>query len=223
MYWAQLAKTNMGKKNPSLDVIEGRKIAPKSFRTGNHSVTWGTWKNKGPPHHVMLSFCCFCTRVFRAPPIRLGDGSLLPITVCGSNCGSLRRLRRGVLGRRKARERYIHLICVKLQRAWRRWVSRRRAMAKERIRVWWRKIYACRTKRACIIQSCVRGWLTRRRYVRLSGKETHRDTETQTHRHTDTQTHRHTDTQTHRHTDTQTHRASWPEQPRSTSTSVMLA
>ena len=42
-------------------------------------MTWGTWENKGPPHHVMLSFCCFCTRVFRAPPIRLGDGSPLPL------------------------------------------------------------------------------------------------------------------------------------------------
>ena len=36
-------------------------------------------KNKSPPHHVMLSFCCFCTWDFRAPLVRLGDGSPLPI------------------------------------------------------------------------------------------------------------------------------------------------
>ena len=37
-------------------------------------------QKKGPPHHAMLSFCCFCTRDFGAPLIGLGDGSRLPTT-----------------------------------------------------------------------------------------------------------------------------------------------
>ena len=57
------------------------KFTPKSSSPEKHWVTWGMWeKNKCPPHHVMLSFCCFRTRDFRAPLIRLGDGSLLPIS-----------------------------------------------------------------------------------------------------------------------------------------------
>ena len=31
---------------------------------------------------MMLSFCCFCTRDFRAPLIGLGDGSVLPTWGC---------------------------------------------------------------------------------------------------------------------------------------------
>ena len=55
----------VGEKNRSRDVIDGgEKLASTSFRTENHQVTWGTWENKGPPYHVMLSFCCFCTLGF---------------------------------------------------------------------------------------------------------------------------------------------------------------
>ena len=45
-------------------------------------IRWrgGPGKNKSPPHHVMFAFCRFCTRDSRAPLIRSGDGSLLPIT-----------------------------------------------------------------------------------------------------------------------------------------------
>ena len=46
------------------------------------SEQWGEVGGLGrqkPRHHVMLSSCCFCTRDFQALPIRLGDGSLLPI------------------------------------------------------------------------------------------------------------------------------------------------
>ena len=56
------------------------KFSPKCSSAENHWVTWGTWENKSPPHHVMLSFCCFCTRDSREPLIRLGDGPPLPIS-----------------------------------------------------------------------------------------------------------------------------------------------
>ena len=56
------------------------KFSPKfCSAAANHYLTWGTWEDKSPPHHMMLSFCCFCTRDFRALLVRLGGGSLLAI------------------------------------------------------------------------------------------------------------------------------------------------
>ena len=66
-----------GNKKPSRDVIDGRAIHSQILENWKSLGDEGDRGNKGPPHHVMLSFCCFCSRDCRASPIKLGDGSLL--------------------------------------------------------------------------------------------------------------------------------------------------
>ena len=51
-------------------------------------MTWGTWeKQESPTSRDVFFFCRFCTRDFRAPLIRLGDGSLLPSVGLGRTHG----------------------------------------------------------------------------------------------------------------------------------------